>query len=73
MKKPWAYNPPKCGIHIRNPNKGPKFLNQVATLPFLDPEPITSALLLLQACVLRVPSCAGGAFRALQALKGAIG
>ena len=28
IKKPWPYNPKI----VRNPNKGPKFLNQVPTL-----------------------------------------
>ena len=32
MKKPWAYNPQNNRIRIRNPNKGPRFLNQVVTL-----------------------------------------
>ena len=32
VKKPWPYNPQYIGIHIRNPNKGPRFLNQVPTL-----------------------------------------
>ena len=30
IKKPWAYN--YFVVHIRNPNKGPRFLNQVPTL-----------------------------------------
>ena len=29
IKKPWAYNPQNSRIHIRNPNKDTRFLNQV--------------------------------------------
>ena len=40
MKEPWAYNPPQkkhnSRIHIRNPNKGPRFLNQASTLDLHD-------------------------------------
>ena len=34
MKKPWAHNPKivTSRTHIKNPNKGPRFLNQVRTL-----------------------------------------
>ena len=32
ITKPWAYNPQNTRIHIRSPNKGPRFLNQVPTL-----------------------------------------
>ena len=32
IKKPWAYNPQDSRTHIRNPNKDPRFLNQVLTL-----------------------------------------
>ena len=32
IKKPWPYNPQYISIHIRNPNRGPRFLNQVPTL-----------------------------------------
>ena len=32
IKKPWAYNPENSRVHMRNPNKGPRFLNQVPTL-----------------------------------------
>ena len=34
FQKPWAYNPQYSRTDIRNPNKGPKFLNQVPTLEF---------------------------------------
>ena len=34
IKKPWPYDPQNSRIHIRNPNKGPRFLNQVPTLAF---------------------------------------
>ena len=37
IKKHWAYNPQNSRIHIRNPNKGQGFLNQVPTFEwFLD-------------------------------------
>ena len=32
IKKPRANNPQNSRIHIRHPNKGPRFLNQVPTL-----------------------------------------
>ena len=32
IKNPWPYNPQNSRIHIRNPNNGPRFLNQVPTL-----------------------------------------
>ena len=32
IKKPWAYDPKVVGFILRNPNKGPRFLNQVPTL-----------------------------------------
>ena len=32
IKKPWAYNPKIVSRFLRNPNKGPRFLNQVPTL-----------------------------------------
>ena len=32
MKKPWPFNPQYIRIHIRNPNKVPRSLNQVLTL-----------------------------------------
>ena len=43
MKKPWAYNPPILS-HIKNPNKGPRLLNQFPTykpyrLPLIPPGP----------------------------------
>ena len=34
IKKPWAYNPQNSGVHTRNPNKGPRILNQVPTKGF---------------------------------------
>ena len=32
IREPWPYNPQNSRIDIRNPNKGPRFLNQVPTL-----------------------------------------
>ena len=32
MKKPWPFNRKYIRIHIKNPNKDQRFLNQVPTL-----------------------------------------
>ena len=54
IKKPWAYNPQNSRIHTRNPNKGPRFLNQVRTLPHYHsdcPGPLPLLIARLQTCM----------------------